>query len=807
MTGQFSLQSKLTRRSFLKASGITAGAVGLAGVAGMTSTNGWLSPAQAHAEEAGNETVRYCTHFINCAGRCHLACTVRDGRMVKVEASERNNPLSDRYETFCARGCAEVERIYSPTRLQTPLKRVGERGSGEFVEISWDEALDEVAEQLQGAIEKYGPESVLIYGSTASTINYNYPLLPKFLGVAAYQGHSKNGIDMAMSNNITVSMGASTAYSNVEDWVNSKTVVITGKNILDTTLFDTKFFFAAQDAGAKIIAIDPRYCAISQKADQWIPINPGTDYALWMALGREIIERKLYDEDYIRKNSSVCFLVNTQDGTQLRQDPNAKDQKGAQNPFMVWDSVTNSVQPYNGEGVVGELFKEVEIDGVLYKTVLSVIKDNYQDYTFQWASDYTGIPVETMEGLLADITAGPTYFGWGLGGPDKYTNSDVLAHAMSIVAVLLNDIARKGAGFGDPNSHNPDYGAKLNSWKIPAEFKTIPLKQNAATYPLQDNPIKVFFSVGNTLLQLWANNDRARDWAKSLDFIVEVDAFHCPTVDFADIVLPAATCFEGEYDLRWYCNSRHHMQLCESVIKPLFESKTDWQIEHDLLERMGYGEYLPKTADENLEAIFDGVTDPNMEGITIESLRKNNCIMRLNVPDEPYRNAKYAKGEFDTPSGKIELYHEKMYKWNQAVPTFIPQPEIDNEEKRERYPLPIYNFHSRLKVHSSLGNSEWMRQFYEPLLEMNPIEAEARGIQQGDIVEAFNDRGAFKCKALVTEAIRPGSVAICSGWWDSQMVEGNAGKVSNDTLTDRHFDLPIGPMIPFNDTLVEIRKA
>ena len=144
MSGTRSPRSGLTRRGFLKATGAAAGALGLAGAAGMTTADSWLAPAQAHAEP--EERVGYTFHYRHCQCNCHLKCTVRDGRMVLVEPNEWPDK---RNETICLKGISEIQHTYSKERLQVPLKRVGERGAGEFVEITWDEALDTIAEKVK----------------------------------------------------------------------------------------------------------------------------------------------------------------------------------------------------------------------------------------------------------------------------------------------------------------------------------------------------------------------------------------------------------------------------------------------------------------------------------------------------------------------------------------------------------------------------------------------------------------------------------------------------------------------------------
>lgn len=797
MSGTASSQSGLTRRGFLKGAGAAAGALSLAGVAGMTATTDWLAPAPADA--APQEEIRYARHVVNCGNRCHLKCTVRDGRLCKIEPSL---PHDDVFSRCCHRGISEIERVYSPTRLQTPLKRVGERGAGEFVAITWDEALDEVAESLKKVLDEHGPEAVLIYGSTGSTIEYNYQMLPKFIGCAPYQGHSKNGIDMAIANSLTVS-GVNGGYSNVESWVHSDVVINCGQNILESSLQDTRFFFKAKAAGAKIITFDTRYTVTAQKSSQWIPIAPGSDAAIWLAMEHELIERELYDEEYTIKNTSAAHLVDMSTGKKV---------VAGESVAAVWDSVTNAVVPFDDANATPELFKTVEVDGKEYKTVMTLLKESSKDYTLEWASEKSGVSVEVLEGFLSDLTREKVFVTFGLGGLDKYTNSDIYGHAVAICMALTNHLAGLGNGLHNTNGHSPDWNVKMGSYKIPEEFKAGKLKLNAAAYPHKENykgienPIQFYLCVGNAIQQMWSDSNAIGEWLKTIEKVVVVDAWHCTSVDWADIVLPAAPGFESEEDIRWYGNSRSHAWLSQKVVDPLFEAKTDYQIEHELLERLGFGEYLPESKREFIEAAFD-TDDEKMEGITIDSLLQNGCIQRLNVPNEPFTKKAYDKGEFASDCGKVEFYHECQYKHGQAVPQYVPLMEVESDEVKAKYPMHMLQHHSRFKIHSSFGNAAWLREFYSPAFEICSADAEKYGLKTGDIAEVYNDRGSVKAAVRVNDMSRPGEIAISSGWWNTQMEEGTLGNVGNDTLTDRHWDLPIGPMIPFMDTQVAIRKA
>ena len=195
-----------------------------------------------------------------------------------------------------------------------------------------------------------------------------------------------------------------------------------------------------------------------------------------------------------------------------------------------------------------------------------------------------------------------------------------------------------------------------------------------------------------------------------------------------------------------------------------------------------------------------------LKGITIESLIKNNFIERLKVSEEPYRG--FMDQVYKTPSKKMELYHEKLAEDNQALPTFEEAGEATSHNPlKKKYPLQYSQAHTKYRVHSQFTNAKWINQIDPgPRLEMNPKDAKGRDIKNGDIVEVFNDRGSFKANCKLTESLRPGQIRLYEGWWTKHMEGGNLQNVTNDKLNPRQYKLRYGPVIPFNDTLVEVKK-
>ena len=310
MSGTSSPHSGLTRRSFLKASGAAAGALGLAGAAGMVTTEGWLAPTQAHAEP--EEKIGYTFHQNHCTGHCSLKCTVRDGRLALIEPNDAES-YDKRYQIVCVRGVSEIEHVYSEARIQTPLKRVGERGSGEFVAITWDEALEEIKKGIGGVWDAYGKQAVIVAGT--SDVKVRYPHLKQIFNA---QQDGRTGIDIGVGNGLGPMIGDSSSFvistSESRDWCRAKTVILASTNFLESSVASAKNFFEAQEAGATIISVDTHFTTTAGKADQWVPIEPGTDGALFQGMISCILDNEWYDEESMKTGTSFPFLVNKATG-------------------------------------------------------------------------------------------------------------------------------------------------------------------------------------------------------------------------------------------------------------------------------------------------------------------------------------------------------------------------------------------------------------------------------------------------------------------------------------------------------------
>lgn len=294
----------LSRRDFLKVSGVTAGALGLACAGSMTTAGSWLSQAEAAPEEHVARTY----HQSHCGGMCSLACTVRDGRMVKVQPNGVGNPD---FQTICLKGISEVAHIYGKGRVQTPLKRVGERGSGQFEPISWDQALDEISDLIKKTQDAHGRDSIMVVATAEADFGFLAPML-------GAQNGGFDGIDVGIGNGLDPAMGFGSGYAmcapEARDWTRSKLVLTVGSNYCESSLPNCFTFFDAKEAGAHMVTVDPHYSTTASKSDEWIPIEPGTDAALFLGMISHIIDNDLTDTDFMRRHTSMPVFGRCRDG-------------------------------------------------------------------------------------------------------------------------------------------------------------------------------------------------------------------------------------------------------------------------------------------------------------------------------------------------------------------------------------------------------------------------------------------------------------------------------------------------------------
>lgn len=297
----------------------------------------------SHSQEQADSAVRkldekivqsFCPNW--CENTCRLWAHVREGRLVKIEPAPYSNP---RYHRICLNGLSYLQVVHSTDRLKYPLKRIGERGEARFERTSWDDATDIIARKFRKIKELYGGQAIAFvrpyganmafqglsgssYSRLASLLGATEPFLEGFLSDMDL-GSILSGYPIGMN-------------SDLADWDHSKLIIIWASGKDQTYWQEFQFIFDAMEKGAKLIVIDPIFPGAGCKADEWVPIRPGTDGALALAMVNVMIKEKLYDEEFVAKYTNLPFLVRIDNGSLLRE--NVVSPTGNPNGYVVWDS-------------------------------------------------------------------------------------------------------------------------------------------------------------------------------------------------------------------------------------------------------------------------------------------------------------------------------------------------------------------------------------------------------------------------------------------------------------------------------------
>jgi anaerobic dimethyl sulfoxide reductase subunit A len=788
----------VNRRNFLKWSAVFGGGILASG--GLISCLRELGLDEtATLDEITERIIRVGCPAHNCGGRCLLKTFVKDGIITRIETDDRpTDDVSDPQLRACIRGRAYRRRQYHPDRLKYPMKRTGKRGEGKFTRISWEEALDMLATELKRVREKYGNSAIYLPYGTGSYNQINGRqtadrLLNLFGGSLGYY----NSYSWACISQATPYVyGTGVTGNQRQDWLNSKYIIMWGWNpaeMRDGT--NSEFFIKkARENGAKVICIDPRMSmsAVSL-ADEWIPIRPGTDVALMSAMAYVIISKNLQDDDFIRR----CCV-----GFDKSQMP-----KGLENEESYYDYIFGTH------------------DGTAK--------------TPAWAESITGIPASTIERIATDygsIKPAMLYQGYGMQrrafGEQPVIGGCVLAAITGNVGIpggWASGIALQ-ADDGGPFWNVFPTGRNPISARIPVFLWTEAILRGKEMTPEDgvrgaeklDNHIKLIWSVAsNILINQHADVNRS---AKILadenlvEFIAVQDQFLTPSGKFADLILPVCTQFEtwGVEDGWKYGDE---IILMPKIAEPPFETKSDYQICSELAEKLGLQEEYTQNRNERdwIEWAIERYQQTRFpDAPSLDEFESSNIgVYSLPVTESQiaFRDFRTNPEKFplNTPSGKIEIFSERLFMMNKpetipAVPKYIQEWESPFGEESKKYPLQAVGHHYMPRVHSTHDAIDWLEEAFPQRVFINPIDAGERGIKTGDKVRIFNDRGVIMMPCRITPKIMPGVINIPQGAWYTPDKHGVDTRGNINVLTSHRWS-PLAFGNTQHTIMVEIQKA
>jgi len=645
---------------------------------------------------------------------------------------------------LCTKVNRYVERTYHRDRLLSPMRRVGPKGAGRFERIGWDEALDEIAERLNEIrASSDGPQGILPY-SYAGTMGMiqGSSVDRRLFHLIGASMLDRTICSMAGTVGMRMTVGANIG-ADPEGIPRSDLVLLWGTNTLTANPHLWPFVLAAREHGARVIAIDPIRTRTAAQCDEWIAIRPGTDAALALGMMHVMFERGLVDEDYVAR----------------------------------------------------------------YTLGVDQLRARAAEYPPDRVSQITGIPSETIVSLAERYGRAQAAFIRVNYGLQRHGGGGMAVRTIACLPALAGHWRRPGGGVQLSSSANFQFDKRaLERPDLSPPVRTINMIRlgEALTTPdagVGGPPVRALVVYNSNPAAVAPDrNEVLRGLAREDLFTVVLEHFQTDTADWADIVLPATTQLE-HWDLM-LSYGHHYVSLNRPAIEPLGESLPNSEIFRRLGARMGLDH--PALRDDDLTMIRQALASPSkkLEGVTLEGLLERGW-MRLNLP-APY--LPFADGGFSTPSGKCELFSQRMADMGlDPLPAFTPPYEFPDTAPAlaARYPLTLISSPAHQFLNTTFVNVDALRRAArEPECLLHPRDAERRGIGAGARVVVHNDRGAFTAVARVEDTIRPGVVWAPSIWWGKFAADGaNA----NQTTSQRETDLGHGPV--FYDNLVEVGLA
>ncbi|MBP2644511.1 MAG: putative anaerobic dimethyl sulfoxide reductase, chain reductase precursor, partial [Firmicutes bacterium] len=682
---------------------------------------------------------------------CGVYAFVKDGRFTKVAGMQE---APNNKGAVCPKGNAAPQWVYSPDRLKYPMKRVGKKGEGKFERISWEEAVGIVADTLKSQKEKYGPESLAILAPAMRSYN---AYVKRFLTVHGSPNYGHSGI-------CALQRAFSFMYT-LADWPaaeidKSDLVIYWGRQPIYSgpALDGPKALSRLKERGGKVVAVKPSVEPDVCKADIWVPLRPGTDAALALAMLYVVVNEELIDKEFVEK---WCFGYEQ-------------------------------------------------------------LKEHVQKYPPQWAETITGVPAKQIYEVARLYATTPrASIDLGNGVEHAPSANDTI-RAVAILIAITGHLDRPGGNvFRAPESTMPmprditlreryttKMQGKLVGPEFPKEFQPFVEGFTSAYYRIFDSiltespyPVRTVIAPGTQPVVSTRGSKRVIEALKKLDFYVVIDVTRTADMDYADLVIPTTTPYESDHPFEamggW-------IMTRNKVIEPLGEYKSIYEFFLELGVKMGYGQAFWNGS---IEEAMDDQLQPL--GMTFADLKNHPTGIVYDSLSRTYEN--YEKvfqkksprltGAPFLPHGKVEIYNtafeeagfNPLPEWREPPESLTGTPDLS-----EKYPLVLSDYHTSKNYTASWErNVPYLREIeLYPVIHIHPDAAAVRGIKDNDWVTVESPHGWMKVKAKLYPGIRPDTVMILHGWWQ--------GCKEYSVDSKKAFDPIITAMS--SQTLVEVRK-
>lgn len=679
-------------------------------------------------------------------GACPLDCPDTCGWQVEIDSHGRALSIRGDREHPFTRGalCGKVNRyvdaLHAPDRLLYPQRRVGEKGSGRFARISWDEAIELAAAGISAAIDRNGRETVLpyYYAGTMGLVQ-GWTLGPRLF---AAMGASRlaTTICSAAAEAAHTSMHGAKVGLDPEDIVHARLVIVWGGNLLNSNVHQWRFILAAREAGAHLVTIDPLRTDTARRSDEHVQLRPGTDGALALGLMRAIVDAGAEDDDWLARHA------------------------------LGWPA----------------------------------LRQRLAEWPVERAAIECGVDAQQILGLarrLAD--GGPVAIRMGL-GLQRHGGAGAAVRAIMAIPAVIGAWRHVGGGaVSSTGGHFPfaqDAAVSPPDLPQPAARTLNMSRLGEVLLDVDDPPVDALVVFDANPAASNPQQRRVREGLRREDlFTVVLEHRMTDTADHADLVLPAT--MQPEHLDVHAAYGHLYATWNEPAVEPPGECLTNTEIFRRLARALGMDHPRLRDSDQDIaRQLLD--TDACREvGMTVETLRERGWMRAVPYPPG---TAPFAAGGFPTRSGKVELYSEELGTLGlDPLVGYVPPHEATDDALSERHPLVLLCPASRFFVNSTFGSTPWHLRKTGPLaVHLNPADAAARGIEEGESIVVRNDRGSFEAAATLDDAARPGVAFLYKSHWPKLLT---GGVNANATTPERDADMGGAPT--FHDNRVEIEPV
>lgn len=680
-----------------------------------------------------------------CLVRCGMTVEVEDGRVVRV-TGDRDHPLSKGY--LCVKGKASLDLTLSPKRVVYPQKRVGERGSGQWRRVSWNEALADIAARLKAIIAEHGARAVAVQALPPKEY-YAYDMFCDVIGSPTFFKHDSHQCFTPQLMSDVLTFGNLLTYPGFAALDGADVVMLWGINLPETNGSKHQRVRDAQKRGARTIVVDPRPTLSARQADLWLRVRPGADAALALGMINVMIANGWYDKGFIAEWTTG------------------------------FDALAARAAEYTPERVAEIAW--VAADDIRRAADMFANAPASALYTFIGAT-MGGNSIATLRlmGFLPALTGRIDQPG---------NNSFLLPTAVRMPGYY-------GASGGSGLNKNLDQQLSADRFPLLAGPQAItsayphPRQVIDAMLTGQPYPVRALWTDCNPVVGLEETHTVVQA-LKSLDLLIVSDLFESPTAHLADYILPVTTHLESDAITEF--SGLNFIACRAKAMEPVGEAREEAQPVLEVLERMGYGDRMPVRG---YRELLDYRLAPL--GLTFDEFRDKKVVMR---PDEPvkYRSGKLRRDGtpgFNTASGRIEFASSTLVKFGyDPLPDFVEPPLGLHSAEAADYPLVLISGTRSIEYYSTLGIEvpRLHKRRPWPVIEMAPETAADFGLAEGEwvIVEAPTTDKAIKRRVALLPGMHP-RVVNAEGLWyqpgSEDLVEG-ALEVGANVLTPLRDDV------------------